>query len=41
MYNKVSESYNERCKNYYNKYNELSEVKKDKLDRKLKPTSLT
>ena len=37
VYNTVSELYNKRFENYYDKYNELSDVKKDKLDQKFKP----
>ena len=31
VYNTVSELYNKRFENYYNEYNELSNVGKDKL----------
>ena len=38
--NRASELYNKRFENYYYEYNELSEVKKDKLGQKLKPINL-
>ena len=38
--NRASELYNKRFKNYYYEYNELSEVKKDKLGQKLKSINL-
>ena len=37
VYNTVSELYNKRFENYCDKYNELLDVKKDKLDQKFKP----
>ena len=40
MYNNVSELYDKRIKNYDDEYNELSVVKKDKLNQKLKPINL-
>ena len=40
VYNTVRGLYNKRFENYYNEYNELSDVKKDKLDQKLKPINL-
>ena len=38
VYNTVSELYNKRFKSY--EYNELSDIKKDKLNLKLKPINL-
>ena len=40
VYNTVTELYNRRFENYYDEYNELSAVKKNKLDRKFKPINL-
>ena len=39
LYNTVSELYNKRFKSYY-EYNDLSDIKKDKLNQKLKPINL-
>ena len=41
MYNAVSELYNKSFEHYYDKYYELSDVKKFKLEQKLKPITLT
>ena len=40
MYNTVSKLYNKRFKNYYNEYNDLSDVKKDNLDQKFNSINL-
>ena len=40
VYNTVSELYNKRFRNYYDDYNELSDVKKDKIDQKFEPINL-
>ena len=39
MNNAASELCNKRFENYYDKYNELSYNKKDRLDQNLKPTN--
>ena len=39
--NTVSELYNKRFEHCYDKYYELSDVKKVKLEQKLKPIALT
>ena len=36
----IKENLKNLCKNYYDEYNELSVVKKDKLSQKLKPISV-
>ena len=40
VYNTVSQLYNNRFKIYYNECNELSDAKKDKLNKKFKPIHL-
>ena len=40
VYNTVIELYKKWFENYYDEYNELSDVKKDKLDEKLKLINL-
>ena len=40
VYNTASKLYNKRFEIYYDEYSSLSDVKKDKLDQKLKPINL-